>query len=289
MPISIAFCGTSAFAIPCLEALVSDERFRVTCVITQPDKPVGRKQLLTPPPVKAVAERHKLTLLQPQSLNAEWKTLAATVGRPDFLVAVSYGQILSQEILDCPLKAPVNVHASLLPKLRGASPIQHAILQDMKETGVTVQRMVKELDAGPVLDQLRVDVLPRETAPTLHDKLADAGAKLLIDTLVAFPAEKPQNPADATFCRKLSRDDGVVDFGSMTAQDIDRKVRALTPWPGVTWSGLKFLATALEPDADAMEFECAKGTKLYVTSIQPAGKKPMTGAAYHRGLRLPSP
>ncbi len=288
MTTSIVFCGTSAFALPCLEALCADDRFRVTTVITQPDKPVGRRQVLTPPPVKTLAEKLKLPVLQPASLNTEWKELAPTIGHPDFLVVVSYGQILSQEILDCAQKASVNVHASLLPKLRGASPIQHAVLLGLPETGVTVQRMVKELDAGPVLDQVGVDLQPRDTTPVLHDRLAIVGAKLLLDTLLSLPAEKPQNPAEATFCRKLTREDGTVNAGSMTAEEIDRRVRALTPWPGVTWNGLKLLSTQLEPHPDAMPMECAGGTNLYVMQIQPAGKKPMTGAAYSRGLRPPS-
>lgn len=285
---SVVFCGTSAFALPCLEALSGDGRFRVTAVITQPDKPVGRKQLLTPPPVKTLAERLKLPVFQPVKINAEWSNIAAAVERPDFLVAVSYGQILSQEILDFATRAPVNVHASLLPELRGASPIQHAILLNHAQSGVTVQRMVKELDAGPVLGQTILPLEERETAPTLHDKLAAAGAALLLETLAKPLKEIAQDASKATFCRKLSRTDGVVDPAAMTAADIDRRVRALTPWPGVSWNDMKLLETSLTPHADAYPLPCAGSTTLYVLSLQPAGKKPMPGAAYARGLRSPS-
>jgi methionyl-tRNA formyltransferase len=287
-PFSVVFCGTSAFALPCLEAVCADDRFRVTAVITQPDKPVGRKQLLTPPPVKTLAARLNLPVFQPVKINAEWKDIAAKVERPDFLVAVSYGQILSQEILDFATRAPVNVHASLLPELRGASPIQHAILLNHATSGVTVQRMVKELDAGPVLGQTALPLKDRETSPVLHDKLAAAGATLLLETLAKPLKEAPQDAAKATFCRKLSRADGVVDPATMPAADIDRRVRALTPWPGVTWNDMKILETSLNPQPDAFSLTCANSTTLYIVSLQPAGKKPMTGGAYARGLRTPS-
>lgn len=265
--------------------MLADDRFRVSTVITQPDKPAGRKQTLTAPPVKALAERHGLTMLQPEDINNEWNGIAAGLQKPDFLVVVSYGQILSQAILDVPAAAPVNVHASLLPKLRGASPIQHAILLALPETGVTVQRMAKELDAGPVLGRRAMTIDARETTLTLHDRLARAGAELLIDTLHGPLKETPQNAAEATFCRKLSRADGIVDPATMAAADIDRRVRALTPWPGVTWNDVKLLETRLEAHADAMPVDCAQATTLYVTRLQPAGKKPMTGAAYRNGLR----
>lgn len=280
---SVIFLGSSSFAVPALRALVSDDAFDVRLVITQPDKPVGRKQILTPPPVKLAAEEAGIPVAQPISLNKELETLKQEYERPDFLVVVSYGQILSQDVLDWANVAPVNVHASLLPELRGASPLQHAILQGKTESGVTVQRMVKELDAGPILSKRVVTLNPRETFTTLHDKLALLGAELITDTLKHPHNPQEQNASEATFCGKLKKEDGHVDPTTMNAVIIDRMIRALTPWPGVTWNDAKLLESSLEKADDAYELPCAEGTVLYITKIQPASKKPMTGKAYLQG------
>jgi methionyl-tRNA formyltransferase len=288
-PQSIVFCGTSAFAVPSLQALAADPAFRVLCVVTQPDRPAGRKQTLTPPPVKDAAKALGLPVLQPEKLNAALPDLQRAVrdGQPDFLVIVSYGQILSQAILDWPSIAPVNVHASLLPRWRGASPIQHAILAGDRETGVTIQGMVKELDAGPVLAQEKTDMDERETFPFLHDRLADMGAELLVQTLKKPLSPQDQDESEITFCRKLTREDGIADANTETAEDIDRKVRALTPWPGVTMDvegqTLKILETELQPDADAYPLSCVGGTTLYLLRVQAAGGKPLQGADWARG------
>lgn len=279
----VIFLGSSSFAVPALRALVSDDAFDVRLVITQPDKPVGRKQILTPPPVKITAEEAGIPVAQPASLNKELEMLKQVYERPDFLVVVSYGQILSQEVLDWANVAPVNVHASLLPELRGASPLQHAILQGKAESGVTVQRMVKELDAGPVLSKRVITLSPRETFTTLHNKLALLGAELITDTLKHPHDPQEQNTSEATFCGKLKKEDGYVDPTTMNAVTIDRMIRALTPWPGVTWNDTKLLESSLVNTEDAYELPCAEGTVLYITKIQPASKKPMTGKAYHQG------
>ncbi len=283
---SVVFLGTSAFAVPCLQALAADERFDVKLVVTQPDRPVGRKQALTPPPVKVAAQGLKIPVIQPEKLNAEFASLKSACSSADFLVVVSYGQILSDEVLSFPKIAPVNVHASLLPKLRGASPIQHAILQGDKESGVTVQRMVKELDAGPILSAERITLGERETFTTLHDKLAQAGAGLLVRTLSEPLVEKMQMHSDVTFCGKLEKKDGIADPATMTAETIDRMVRALSPWPGVTWEEKKLLQTELSAATGAMPLACKDGTTLYVVTLQPAGGKPMTGQAFLHGKRL---
>jgi methionyl-tRNA formyltransferase len=288
-PRSILFLGTSAFAVPALKHLAADDRFRVIAVITQPDRPAGRKQILTPPPVKEAARKLQLPVLQPENLNRDAEELK--LEQPDFLVVVSYGQILSQKTLNLPRLAPVNVHASLLPRWRGASPIQHAILADDQATGVTVQRMVRELDAGPILGQALTTVEPRETFATLHDRLADAGARLLAETLAAPLRDTPQNEADATFCTKLSREDGFVDPATMTAEDIDRTVRGLNPWPGVTVTidgqPLKLLETELSASKQSFPLPCANNSTLFLVTIQPAGKKPMTGTEWARGRQKP--
>ena len=282
---SVWFLGTSGFAVPSLDALVSDPRFSVDLVITQPDRPAGRKKELTASPVKIAAQSHKLQILQPEDINDATHYQRPTTHSPDFLIVVSFGQILSQEILDLPKIAPLNVHGSLLPRWRGASPIQHALLAGDAETGVTVQKMVKELDAGPILAQEKVMIGPRETYLSLHETLARRGASLLIKTLSEPLRVTPQDPKGITICRKLKREDGVVDSQRMTAEQIDRKVRALNPWPGVTLDGLKLLQTALEPSGESSPLPCAHGTVLHLITVQPAGKKAMSGAAWQRGIQ----
>ncbi|MDD4318853.1 MAG: methionyl-tRNA formyltransferase [Candidatus Peribacteraceae bacterium] len=284
-PLSIVFFGTSAFAVPSLQTLAQDSRFTVEAVITQPDKPVGRKQEMTPSPVKNAALSDGLPLHQPDKIREAFSSLH--LAPPDFLVVVSYGQLLSQEMLDFPRIAPVNLHASLLPRWRGASPLQHAILAGDAETGVTVQRMAYELDAGPILSQTATRIAPDETTPVLHDRLAAMGAILLRDTILA-PLRPVEQPKDGiTYCRKLVRDDGRVDPAALRAEDIDRRVRALTPWPGVTMETggrqLKILASALEERPESVAIPCAEGTTLYLLAVQPAGKKPMPGVAWARG------
>ncbi len=286
-PLHIVFCGTSAFAAPSLRALSGDPRFMVDAVITQPDRPVGRAQTLTPPPVKVIAQELHIPLLQPENLKRAFATLG--LPRPDFLVVVSYGQILSQEILAWPKMAPVNVHASLLPRWRGASPLQHAVLTGDETSGVTIQRMAEALDAGPVLSQREVTLDPRETMQTLHDRLADIGAMLLVETLSQPLQETEQDTSKVTLCPKLTRADGLADAQTMTAQSLDRRVRALTPWPGVTieidGGPLKLLETDLTPRKNSAPLPCAEGSILHLVTVQPAGKKPMDGAAWARGKR----
>ncbi|MFA6038865.1 MAG: methionyl-tRNA formyltransferase [Candidatus Peribacteraceae bacterium] len=284
-PLRIIFLGTSPFAVPALRLLAKEEAFHIEAVITQPDKPTGRKQALTPPAVKTAALELELPVLQPRAIRKEF--LALGLQRPDFLVVVSYGQILSQEILDFPTAAPVNVHASLLPRFRGASPIQHAILAGDAETGVTVQHMVRELDAGPILSQVKVAMDPRETAQTLHHRLATLGATLLRDTLLRPLQPSPQAREGIVPCGKLTRKDGLSDPQAMTAEEIDRKVRALNPWPGVAFTvdgkQLKVLESSLELVPGSHPLPCAGNTTLHLVTVQPAGKRPMGGAEWARG------
>jgi methionyl-tRNA formyltransferase len=289
-PLVIVFLGTPDFAVPSLRALAGDPAFRIGLVVTQPDRPAGRGGISSPPPVKLAAQALGLPVFQPEDANASLSEMPAIPdGRPDVLVVVAYGQILREEILAWPRIAPVNVHPSLLPRWRGASPIQHAILAGDRETGVTVQRIVRELDAGPILAQRATVIGPRETAEALSDRLAELGAALLTETLKEPLRPAPQDPAGVTVCRKLTRSDGIADPETMTAEEIDRRVRALVPWPGVTCAidgvPLKLLGTALEPAEDALPLPCRDRSTLYVTLLQPPGKNPMSGAAWLRGRR----
>jgi methionyl-tRNA formyltransferase len=286
---SVVFCGTPDFAIPSLHALVESGLFDVTLVITQPDRPVGRSKEPVAPALKTAALELGIPVRQPEKLNAAFADLSDEFPRPDFLVVVAYGQLISQTVLDWPRIAPVNVHGSLLPRWRGASPVEHAVLHGDKETGIAVQRMVKELDAGPILGMAKTSIGERETALQLRERLATMGAELLVDVLSKPLVETPQPTDGVTICRKLSRDDGKADTATMTAVQIDRMARALTPWPGVTATihgrEVKIIETALEPTATSTQVVCAENTTLEIVMIQEAGKKAMTGTEWARGIR----
>src|SRR3989344_6934791 len=289
MSFRIIFCGTPAFACPSLQALHDDPAFEVTQVITQPDKPVGRGKKQRPPPVKELALSLGIPVMQPHDINVArslWRAESSRgreVESCDFLVVVAYGQILSKEILALPKIAPVNVHASLLPRWRGASPIESSILAGDTETGITIQRMVERLDAGPIFSQERLPIGLRETKVSLTEKLAVLGATLLCETLKKPLHEVLQKKAEATVCKKLTREMGVVEPKTMTAEEIDRRVRALVPWPGVTMDGVKLIETSLEPHPEALVVPCAKKSTLFVLKLQPPTKRVMSGIEWRRG------
>lgn len=283
-PLSIVFAGTSPFAIPSLNVLAKNPFFRIQAVISQPSRPIGRKQVMTMPAVALAAKELHLPLLQPEKFNKEFRENASLQSSPpDFLIVVSYGQMLSEEVLAWPKIAAINVHASLLPKLRGASPIQHAILQGMQETGVTIQKMAYTLDSGPILAQEKITLQERETTKTLHDTLAITGAKLLEKTLLNPLREIPQNENEATFCRKLTKEDAKIDRGTMNADEIDRHVRALNPWPGVILKDTKIIEGSLISTEESFSIACKDDTTFSITKIQPIGKKVMTGTEFLRG------
>lgn len=280
-PFSIIFAGTPAFAVPSLRALADDPLFDVKLVISQPDKPVGRKQEVLPTPVKAAALEAGINVLQPEDINTEYPDIDH-----DFLVVVAYGQILKQNILDAPRIAPVNLHASLLPRWRGASPMQSSILHGDTETGVTVQRMVQALDAGPILGKQALPLHGEETIAELHDTLADMGATLLRDTLKNPLQETEQDETQVTHCHKLTKDMGVINPETMTAADVHRHVRALVPWPGVRCSvhgeEVKLIQTSLTEVEESIPLSC-NDADLHIVLLQPPGKKPMTAKAWERG------
>jgi methionyl-tRNA formyltransferase len=300
MPLRIIFCGTPEFALPSLQALHNDPSFEILQIITQPDKPAGRGKKLTSPPIKELAQSLGIAVSQPENIN-RFQVSGVSFQDCDFLVVVAYGQILSKEILALPKIASVNIHASLLPRWRGASPIASSILAGDTETGITIQRMVEKLDAGPILAQERVMIRPRETKASLSQTLAILGAKLLVQTLKAPLQEIVQKESEATYCKKLTREMGTVDPNIMTAEEIDRHVRALIPWPGVSvdvgsvmLSGasgserrrsmqqVKLIETSLEPHPDALEIPCAKQTSLFVLKLQEPTKRVVTGREWKK-------
>ncbi len=287
---SVIFCGTPDFAVASLRALVTDASYDVKLVVTQPDKPVGRKKTVTPPPVKVLAESLGIPVLQPETVNEELPAYLTEHPDlvPDYLIVVAYGKILSQQVLDIPRIAPVNVHGSILPRWRGASPVEHAILNGDSETGVTVQVMVHELDAGPMLSTATLPLTPADTATSVRQTLADIGAALLVETLKKPLKPETQPSEGVTFCRKLVKEDGEIDQTKMTATDIDRRVRALNPWPGVTCDieghTVKLLETSLEPVPHGIPLGCAEETTLFITQLQPPGRKPMKADDWRRGI-----
>lgn len=288
-PLHVVFCGTPPFAVPALEALVGDPAFAIDCVVTQPDRPQGRRGIITPSPVKAAAEKLGLRVWQPENINREAASGGLQAGSCDFLIVVAYGQILSRDILDLPRIAPVNLHASLLPRWRGASPIEHAILAGDRETGITIQSMKEELDSGPILAQQRIPIGPEDTATNLHERLAQLGAQLLLQTLKAPLHPVPQPSTGITVCRKLQQDSGLIDPAQMTAADIDRRVRAFAREPGVhcrvNGFPLRILRATLRPSTKAIPLPCAQSTTIYLAEVQPPGKKSMAGDAWLRGHR----
>lgn len=229
--------GTPQVAVPALKSLHEDPRFNIIAVVTQPDKKVGRKQLLYPSAVKDWALKHDITVLQPPSLkeNHEFTSLLEGL-HPDLFVVTAYGQILPEEILQIPKFGSINIHFSLLPKYRGASPVESAILNGDPETGITYQLIVKKLDAGPIVHLEKMIIDNRDTTTELKEKLAKitgiVTAPTLADYVNGILKPIPQEEDKVTYCHKITKEDGLIDPFTMSAAEICRKVRAYDPWPG---------------------------------------------------------
>lgn len=255
----IAFMGTAELACPSLKALCRQKDFQVVGVVTQPDRPKGRELKPAPSPVKAAALGEGLPVLQPARAREEGFLAELRGLEPDLIVVAAYGQILPQAILDLPRFGCLNVHASLLPRHRGAAPIQWAILEDDAETGVTIMKIDAGLDTGPMLTTVTTPIAPADNAQTLHDRLAALGAELLVRTIPDYVAGRvmPRSqPAEGvTYARKITKEDGRIDW-SLPARAIWNRVRAFTPWPGAfTGHGpapgtrlLKLWSAQVEPD-----------------------------------------
>ncbi len=300
----LVFFGTPAFALPSLEALVR-EGHRVAAVITQPDRPAGRGGQSAPPPVKQAAERLGLAVCQPESIRrpefAQWLRQLA----PEAGVVVGYGKIIPPEVIDIPPHGILNVHASLLPKYRGAAPVEWAIARGETRTGVTIMRIDAGLDTGDILLQREAEIGPEETAPELRERLAVLGAELLIEALRALPAgalrPRPQDHAQATLAPMLRKEDGRIDW-RMAAGEIANRVRAFIPWPGAyTWLRGKLLhiwrARAVEgtsPDppgtlragGERLWAACGGGSRLEILELQLEGRRRLPAAEFLRGFRL---
>ncbi len=294
--------GTPDFAVPSLKKLV-ESGYDVKLVVTQPDKPAGRGKKVTPPPVKVVAEELGIPVYQPEKVkeNAELKKKLLEV-EPDLIVVAAYGKILPEWLLNLPEYGTVNVHASLLPKYRGASPIQWALLNGEEETGVTIMKVIPELDAGDIISQRRVKIEKEDNAKTLHDKLAEVGAELLVETLPLYVSGKlkpvPQNEEEATYCPQIKKEMGKIDWRE-SAEEIFNKIRAFTPWPSAytTFRGKRVKILEGEPVEGTGEpgevIEAGRDLivatgegALKIERLRPEGRKEISGEEFVRGYRI---
>ena len=293
----IVFMGTPKFAVPVLEMLI--EKYGVDLVITQPDKKVGRKKVLTAPPVKVIAEEKGIKVLQPEKISGDEDVLAELKElNPDIIITAAYGQLVPETILEIPKYKCINVHGSLLPKLRGGAPIQYSILEDHGKTGITIMYMVKKLDAGDMISKVEVDILDSDNYESLHDKLSIAGRDLLKETLPNIFTEnispEKQDDSLATFARNILREDEKIDWNK-SAREIFNQVRALDPMPGAftyldenilkIWSSkvveleenysAEKAGTIIKQDKKYIYILCGKNTVLKVKELQISGKKRM--------------
>ncbi|MFB4167550.1 methionyl-tRNA formyltransferase [Virgibacillus sp. JSM 102003] len=297
----IVFMGTPDFSVPILQSLVQAE-YEIVLVVTQPDRPKGRKKVITPTPVKAEAKKHEIPVFQPEKLRNEYMKILAY--EPDLIVTAAYGQLLPNQLLEAPEFGCINVHASLLPELRGGAPIHHAILQGKEETGITIMYMAEKLDAGDILTQRTEPITTVDNVGTMHEKLSRTGARLLIDTLPRLfdqsliPAK--QNEAEATFATNIKREQEKIDWNNSN-DVVYNQIRGLNPWPVAftTYQGDVMKIWWGEPDNkeykgspgeivciienEAFVVVCGNQKGIRITEIQPAGKKRMTVKQYLQG------
>jgi methionyl-tRNA formyltransferase len=296
--VKIVFMGSPELAKTVLEALVKN--YPVIGVVTQPDRPAGRGKVLTPPPVKVFAQEQGIEVIQPQRLKEPEAQAQLHAWEPDVIVVAAFGQILRQNVLDLPKFGCVNVHGSLLPRWRGAAPIQAAILHGDAETGITIMKMDAGIDTGDMLTKAVVKIEPDDNTLTLSEKLARAGADLLIKTLPDYLDGKiepqKQDEALATYAGMIKKEEGLLDF-TKSAGELERQIRAFYPWPGtsIMVNGLpvKIHAAHVVPSIKKSSnprirldglpaIQTADGL-LVLDLVQPAGKKPMPGDVYLRG------
>ncbi|MDR3576309.1 MAG: methionyl-tRNA formyltransferase [Anaerolineaceae bacterium] len=296
------FMGSPDFALPTLKRLAEDKTFQLVGVITQPDRPAGRGRNLTPPPVKGMAQSLGLEVIQPPKLREPEPFAKLVSWQPDLIVVAAFGQILRQNVLDLPKFGCINVHASLLPRWRGAAPIQAAIAAGDSQSGVTIMKMDIGVDNGAVLAQKAIPILFDDNAETLSSRLADLGAQLLMQTLPDYLQGKiiprAQNEALVTRAQMLKKEDGLLDF-NLPADELERKTRAYEPWPGayLIWQGnilkvhrahTSIQSGSVPAKRAIIDGLPALGTSqgwLVLDEVQPAGKRIMSGDVFLNGVR----
>ncbi len=298
----LVFMGTPQFSVPIL-TMLHDEGYEILAVVTQPDRPVGRKKVLTPPPVKEEALRLGLPVIQPEKLRNSDELNEIIALQPDIVVTAAFGQILPKALLDAPPLGCINVHASLLPKYRGGAPIHQAILDGQTKTGITIMYMAEKLDAGDIISQREIVIEEDDHTGGLFDKLSLIGCDLLKETLPTIIAgtnsRTPQNEDEVTFAHNISREQERIDW-SNAARTIYNQVRGLHPWPvayttlndenvKIWWAKVGSTNSDKEPgtvvgiELEHFEVVAGDGITIAIFELQPAGKKRMTAKEYLRG------
>ena len=295
--------GTPDFSVPIL-SMLRDEGYDVVAVVTQPDRPVGRKRVLTPPPVKVEAERLGIRVIQPEKLTGSPELAEIISLNADLIITAAFGQLLPKELLDAPRLGCINVHASLLPKYRGGAPIHKAIMDGETETGVTIMYMVEKLDAGDIISQVRVPIKDTDDTGTLFTALSEAGVDLLKNTLPSILNEsnerRVQDESLVTFARNISREEERIDW-TKDGKEVYDKIRGLHPWPiaysvfqdnnvKIWWGEKVETSTNAEPGTiidiktDRIIVKTGDNTGVAITDIQPAGRKRMPADVFIRGI-----
>jgi len=309
--VKLVFCGTPHFAVPTLEALLTSGH-EIPLVVTQPDRPVGRAHQVAAPPVKQTALTAGLAVTQPEKIrnNLEFRAQLEAI-MPDAIVVVAYGRIIPPWMLGLPRLGSINLHASLLPKYRGAAPIQWAVAMGDAFTGNTTMLLEEGLDTGPILLQRTVEIAPEHTAVDLFDLMAQAGAPLVVESLAGLNSgtihPAPQNHSFATFAPLLDREDGRMDFAARTASELHNRWRGFQPWPGAFTGldGRKLIVHRMvvaesadltgrpaggpgeiRVENERMLIACAQNTWLELVEVQQEGKKRLVATEFLRGMQL---
>lgn len=295
----IIFMGTPDFAVPVLEMLINN--YQVSMVVTQPDKKVGRKQILTPSPIKELAQKHKIEVFQPEKIRVDYEPILKV--KPDLIITFAYGQIIPSAVLDCPTIACFNVHASLLPKYRGGAPIHKALINGEKETGVTIMYMDVGMDTGDMVAKQTIPIEESDNVGLLHEKLSQIGANLLKETLPSIlegtNKREKQKDEEATYAYNIKREEEHLDF-SKKGLELMNQIRGLNPWPTANFYLEDLEYKALEAEfvpknqketgkivdvtKTAIGISCADGI-LYITKLKPFGKKVMYTKDFLNGLK----
>lgn len=295
----IVFMGSPDFSLPCLRALA--KTYNVAGVVTQPDRSSGRGRDLKSPPVKLLAQELNLPIMQPEKLKQPEAMEQLRAWAPDLIVVAAFGQILKKDVLDLPPHGCINVHASLLPRWRGAAPINAAILAGDNETGITIMKMDVGLDTGPMLAKGSIRLTQDDTAGSVFQSLSTLGAELLIETLPEYLSGKlqpsPQPEDGATYAPMMKKEDGKLDFTN-DVTELERRVRAFNPWPGAFMDFDGAVLKVHHAHVDEGKVEAgrrltvqnqpavgARGGLLILDEVQPAGKKPMSGKSFLAGAR----
>lgn len=299
--VSIVFMGTPDFAVPILEGLIKN--YKVKAVVTQPDKPVGRDGIIKKSPIKELAEKNMILVLQPEKLKDEWQLI--TDLRPTLIVTCAYGQLVPRELLVYPEYGCINVHASLLPKLRGGAPIHRAIMDGYKETGITIMHMNPRLDEGDIISKSKIEIEETDTASTLHDKLSILGRDLLLETLPSIIDKTAprieQDEKEATYAFNISKEDEKIYFNK-TKRQIYNQIRGLNSWPGAyaMFKGkrLKIFSSRISDNSysnkydgeivaiykDGIGVKVSNG-EIIITELQLEGKKKMSASEFLNGFQ----